>query len=199
LVFWEEFADQLRYIWFHLLERLRFIFHFLLVLLLTLRVIRYCLTFLRSKCVSTCFWIIEFAMEILHMPWYSVKSTLRFQAEPALDRHISVEIMFFDWLLLLFLVVRHLDLLVFEKFLKLQRYVRRPIGWFKFHLTLNLASKALFPKVWHLKMIINTIKFKYKLISLPGHERLMTGNINFWHVSLAEQLQVITSRPYLQI
>ena len=43
-----------------------------------------------------------------------VQATLRFQAEPALDRHISVKIMFIDVLLLLFLVSFRLTLLIFE-------------------------------------------------------------------------------------
>ena len=45
---------------------------------------------------------------------YVVQTTLRFQAEPAFDRHISVEIMFIDVLLLLFLIALHFALLVFK-------------------------------------------------------------------------------------
>ena len=62
-------------------------------------------------------------MLVLDMLDYVVQTTLRFQAEPALNRHISVKIVFVDLLLLFFLVARQLGLLSFENFLKFQRYV----------------------------------------------------------------------------
>ena len=76
-----------------------------------------------------------------------VQATLRFQAEPALDWDIPVEIMLVDLLLLVLLGTQRLRSLVFVQLFKLERHIRIMIRLFKIHATLNFASTALLTKL----------------------------------------------------
>ena len=128
-----------------------------------------------------------------------VQTTLRCQAEPALDWNVTVDIMFFGWLLLVLLGTNRLRSLVFVQLFEFERHIRTVIRWLKIERTLIFASTALLTKLWHLKMILNWIKFKstWRSVSCPYCHKM--GDIDFWYVSLAEHLQVNTYLQYLQI